>query len=605
MAIDYSDLRTVTDEQLDTLARILPESLRDIPDNYTSLGLPRRSTASFLWGRAYERWWSAEAARRRAAPPEDVLLAGLPPKDHELLAAVVQAAVAAWRMATWPSELEHFLAPLHGYPDWIDAAHRLVGISEPPALAIHDWVRVSQRPADDRPDMVWTTPALPGEPPRTKETLIARAREHLGGRGIVRKLEGYAVLVELESGSEGLGSGEMLWFWAYELERIQAPEPTPNEKPAQDGDSVPANYPLAIAAEALIAAWDLGANGLPECQPSYAVQPWLDRLERWTRRPGWQDRLRSDAARLHQIGRPPDEPLPPWEHEEEPLSAGALKALEGELAWFTEPSTEGHRRTLLVARKLWDHGHALADDLSLLQADELPPVRLEVSISEAGDFLTAYYQSMLRQLARRLGVPAKAATNWESALSYLEQVSSFGPTIPRMLKEQRELMTGGVDPYGTGQLNAELRRIATVLERAAGVQELMGLASPGLRRAPAPCQSCGCVLIDARDRCPGCGADHSTVPGPAEGIASLRRLGLNDLADEEQRKLERPGWIPVEERLPDPSPSGAVLGWGVDGCSIITWESPKDGQEGWGKAGVTHWRPLPPAPQKEADHAGA
>lgn len=66
-------------------------------------------------------------------------------------------------------------------------------------------------------------------------------------------------------------------------------------------------------------------------------------------------------------------------------------------------------------------------------------------------------------------------------------------------------------------LLSPLLRIATALERAAGVQELEAI---GARKGwdEEPCPGCGCRLVDARhgDRiCPGCGADRSWRQEPA------------------------------------------------------------------------------------------
>jgi hypothetical protein len=93
-------------------------------------------------------------------------------------------------------------------------------------------------------------------------------------------------------------------------------------------------------------------------------------------------------------------------------------------------------------------------------------------------------------------------------------------------------------------------------------------------------------------------AEPAPAPAPPpDGIASLRRMGLDALADEEQRRL---AWISVEERLPEPALRGQVLGWGLDGYSIAYWESPEErNADGWAKAGITHWQPLPPLPEPD------
>jgi hypothetical protein len=129
-------------------------------------------------------------------------------------------------------------------------------------------------------------------------------------------------------------------------------ETTDPDSPGQ----APANYPLAIAVETLIVAWDLLANDMPGERLPQGLRQQLAQLEHWTERPGWQERLRAQAARLHQIGRAPDEPLPPWQPSwwRDPLSPETLIELGEALANPGAPSTEGHRRTLIQARRLLD-----------------------------------------------------------------------------------------------------------------------------------------------------------------------------------------------------------------------------------------------------------
>lgn len=150
------------------------------------------------------------------------------------------------------------------------------------------------------------------------------------------------------------------------------------EDAARASSEPPDNYPMAIAVEVAIAAWD-ALQCEASCLP-LRLSPIVDKLRRWTRLPGWQDRLRAQAARLHQIGRPPVEPTGPWEHRREPMSAHELAecraSLEGAGA-AGGPSTEGHRRTLAMARRMVDEIDRLRDAHEkprwISVAERLPP----------------------------------------------------------------------------------------------------------------------------------------------------------------------------------------------------------------------------------------
>lgn len=105
----------------------------------------------------------------------------------------------------------------------------------------------------------------------------------------------------------------------------------------------------------------------------------------------------------------------------------------------------------------------------------------------------------------------------------------------------------------------------------------------------------------------------SNVVLPAEEAEELARIALASLEAEpvsQTYKLNElsgnspvtpDGWIPVSERMPEPYEYVLVTD-GFDGCEVMRVNT--DGY--WGPAkslypgSITHWMPLPAAPQQEA-----
>jgi hypothetical protein len=241
------------------------------------------------------------------------------------------------------------------------------------------------------------------------------------------------------------------------VEHVSPSYRPPDTDPDRPGPT--ANYPLAVAVELAIAAVDT------RCLMPSSVSELIGRLN--CSRPGWRDRIRAQARRLHQIGRPPDEPLPPWEPtaEADPLSSEALAELAEALADPGTPSTEGHRRALVQARRMLDEIHRLR--------------LIEDVLGRAHD----------RQLHR----VAEAAEDIAEEIHRARQAPA--PAIGHRVDNPID------------ETNAQLSRIATVLERAAGVQEALA-ADSGLSPYPdeEPCPACGCrVKLKLGCGCPGCG----------------------------------------------------------------------------------------------------
>jgi hypothetical protein len=128
----------------------------------------------------------------------------------------------------------------------------------------------------------------------------------------------------------------------------------PAPEPADEDAPNPWLSPLRSAVEVALVAWGLRCSSTQQLEllPRELRQP-TERLRRFSK-PGWEQRLRDRAARLDTIGRPPDEPLGPWEHNDLPLLDEDLADYREALELESQLSTEGHRRTFLAARRLVD-----------------------------------------------------------------------------------------------------------------------------------------------------------------------------------------------------------------------------------------------------------
>lgn len=71
---------------------------------------------------------------------------------------------------------------------------------------------------------------------------------------------------------------------------------------------------------------------------------------------------------------------------------------------------------------------------------------------------------------------------------------------------------------------------------------------------------------------------------------------IKELEAELAALKERDRWIPVSERLPEPSIENQIIYW-VEGAAFTGYYS-GDGDGTWFEDLVTHWRPLPEPPEQ-------
>jgi hypothetical protein len=300
---------------------------------------------------AYPDWQS-----RLAAPPSVVE----PATDEPLAERVTRAAKRATETATVLLEAE----PQHWGPDWATGYQ----VTVDPGGSVR--VEVSGLSADEHG---W--------------------RCVCGRRPMLRFVaQPPAKLSDPQQTVTGSPAGSKHVSPSLESSPEDAPDPGPGPSPL-------ANYPLAIAVEALITAWDLLANDMPGERLPAAFSPLLLEMERYVfRHTDWQDKLRAQAARLHQIGRPPDEPLPPWRPwcTEQELPPGTLQEWATALRYADTPSTEEHRCLLLEARRMLDEIHRLREvedrfrilrqgsDPGPLQIISLQPKEPDLELLQAG-----------------------------------------------------------------------------------------------------------------------------------------------------------------------------------------------------------------------------